>query len=116
FDALLIRDTTRVDHHAYRFAEKAEREGLVVMDDPASILRCTSKVYLADLLGCRQLGMPLTEILYKERPQDWQRVARRLGFPLVLKIPDGCFSRGVVKVNDDSELLAAASELFERSV
>ncbi len=60
--------------------------------------------------------MPLTEILYKERPQDWQRVARRLGFPLVLKIPDGCFSRGVVKVNDDSELLAAASELFERSV
>ncbi|WP_139147752.1 ATP-grasp domain-containing protein, partial [Pseudomonas aeruginosa] len=39
-----------------------------------------------------------------------------LGFPLVLKIPDGCFSRGVVKVNDDSELLAAASELFERSV
>ncbi len=86
------------------------------MDDPASILRCTNKVYLADLLGCRQLGMPLTEILYKERPQDWQRVARRLGFPLVLKIPDGCFSRGVVKVNDDSELLAAASELFERSV
>ncbi len=116
FDALLIRETTRVDHHTYRFAEKAEREGLVVMDDPASILRCTNKVYLADLLGCRQLGMPLTEILYKERPQDWQRVARRLGFPLVLKIPDGCFSRGVVKVNDDSELLAAASELFERSV
>ena len=109
FDALLIRETTRVDHHTYRFAEKAEREGLVVMDDPASILRCTNKVYLADLLGCRQLGMPLTEILYKERPQDWQRVARRLGFPLVLKIPDGCFSRGVVKVNDDSELLAAAS-------
>ncbi len=32
------------------------------MDDPASILRCTNKVYLADLLGCRQLGMPLTEI------------------------------------------------------
>ncbi|MEM5617106.1 RimK family protein [Pseudomonas aeruginosa] len=116
FDALLIRETTRVDHHTYRFAEKAEREGLVVMDDPASILRCTNKVYLADLLGCRQLGMPLTEILYKERPQDWQRVARRLGFPLVLKIPDGCFSRGVVKVSDDSELLAAAGELFERSV
>ncbi|MBN0252814.1 RimK family alpha-L-glutamate ligase, partial [Pseudomonas aeruginosa] len=36
FDALLIRETTRVDHHTYRFAEKAEREGLVVMDDPAS--------------------------------------------------------------------------------
>ena len=116
FDALLIRETTRVDHHTYRFAEKAEREGLVVMDDPASILRCTNKVYLADLLGCRQLGMPLTEILYKERPQDWQRVARRLGFPLVLKIPDGSFSRGVIKVEDQEQLLAASAELFERSV
>ncbi len=116
YDALFIRETTNVADHTYRFAKKAESEGLVVMDDPVSILRCTNKVYLADLLGCRQLGMPLTEILYKERPQDWQRVARRLGFPLVLKIPDGCFSRGVVKVNDDSELLAAASELFERSV
>ena len=116
YDALLIRETTSVDNHTYRFAKKAESEGLVVMDDPASILRCTNKVYLTDLLKSHQLGMPATEILYKERPQDFERVGERLGFPLVLKIPDGCFSRGVIKVESQQALLEATAELFEHSV
>ena len=116
YDALLIRETTSVDNHTYRFAKKAESEGLVVMDDPTSILRCTNKVYLADLLESHQLGMPATEILYKERPEDFQRVGERLGFPLVLKIPDGCFSRGVIKVESQEALLEATAELFEHSV
>ncbi|ALI04344.1 30S ribosomal protein S6--L-glutamate ligase [Pseudomonas sp. FW306-02-F02-AA] len=116
YDGLLIRETTSVDNHTYRFAKKAESEGLVVMDDPASILRCTNKVYLTDLLNSHQLGMPATEILYKERPQDFERVGERLGFPLVLKIPDGCFSRGVIKVESQQALLEATAELFEHSV
>ncbi|MGB4072186.1 RimK family protein [Pseudomonas sp.] len=116
YDALLIRETTSLDNHTYRFAKKAESEGLVVMDDPASILRCTNKVYLTDLLKSHQLGMPATEILYKDRPQELEQVAARLGFPLVLKIPDGCFSRGVIKVESHEELLKATAELFEHSV
>ena len=116
FDALFIRETTRVDDHTYRFAKKAESEGLVVIDDPSSILRCTNKVYLADLLKRRGLGMPATEILYKDRPQELEQAGRRLGFPLVLKIPDGCFSRGVIKVADAQAMSAAAQELFEHSV
>ncbi|ROM98110.1 RimK family protein [Pseudomonas brassicacearum] len=116
YDALLIRETTSVDNHTYRFAKKAESEGLVVMDDPTSILRCTNKVYLTDLLKSHQLGMPATEILYKERPEDFERVGERLGFPLVLKIPDGCFSRGVIKVESQQALLDATAELFEHSV
>ena len=116
YDALLIRETTSVDNHTYRFAKKAESEGLVVMDDSTSILRCTNKVYLTDLLNSHQLGMPATEILYKERPEDFERVGERLGFPLVLKIPDGCFSRGVIKVESQEALLQATAELFEHSV
>ncbi len=116
YDGLLIRETTSVDNHTYRFAKKAESEGLVVMDDPTSILRCTNKVYLTDLLNSHQLGMPATEILYKERPEDFERVGERLGFPLVLKIPDGCFSRGVIKVESQQALLEATAELFEHSV
>ena len=116
YDALLIRETTSVDNHPYRFAKKAESEGLVVMDDPASILRCTNKVYLTDLLKSHGLGMPATDILYKERPDDLEQVAARLGFPLVLKIPDGCFSKGVIKVHNAQDLQAAARKLFEHSV
>ncbi|WP_447749991.1 RimK family protein [Pseudomonas nicosulfuronedens] len=116
YDALLIRETTRVDDHTYRFAKKAESEGLIVMDDPASILRCTNKVYLTDLLRGHDLGMPDTEILYKDNPQELERVGARLGFPLVLKIPDGCFSRGVYKVEDAQQLHSVSAELFEHSV
>ena len=47
FDALLIRETTAITNHTYRFA-RAEREGLAVIDDPTSIVRCTNKVYLAE--------------------------------------------------------------------
>lgn len=36
YDALFIRETTNVADHTYRFAKKAESEGLVVMDDPVS--------------------------------------------------------------------------------
>lgn len=116
YDALLIRETTSVDDHTYRFAKKAESEGLIVMDDPASILRCTNKVYLTDLLRSQGLGMPDTEILYKDTPQELERVGVRLGFPLVLKIPDGCFSRGVYKVEDAQQLRSVSAELFGHSV
>src|SRR5690606_14087263 len=51
FDALFIRETTSIQHHTYRFSKKAESLGLVVIDDPTSILRCTNKIYLADLFA-----------------------------------------------------------------
>ena len=38
FDALFIRETTYVNHHTFRFSQRAEADGLVVIDDPASIL------------------------------------------------------------------------------
>ena len=116
YDALLIRETTSVDNHTYRFAKKAESEGLVVMDDPTSILRCTNKVYLTDLLRSNKLAMPASEILYKDNPLELEQVGDRLGFPLVLKIPDGCFSRGVIKVENQEQLLRATAQLFEHSV
>ena len=36
---------------------------MVVIDDPTSILRCTNKIYLSDLLKSRKLPTPRTEIL-----------------------------------------------------
>ncbi|WP_431484735.1 RimK family protein [Pseudomonas solani] len=116
YDALLIRETTSVDDHTYRFAKKAESEGLIVMDDPASILRCTNKVFLTDLLRSHGLSMPATEILYRDNPQELEKIGERLGFPLVLKIPDGCFSRGVIKVENLQQLREASAGLFEHSV
>ncbi len=115
YDALFIRETTAIDNHTYRFAHRAEKEGMVVMDDPTSILRCTNKIYLHDLMVSRKLAVPRTEILYREDPQQLRDLSERLGFPIVLKIPDGSFSRGVVKVESGEALEKAATGLFQHS-
>ena len=115
YDALFIRETTALDHHTYRFANKAEKEDMVVIDDPTSILRCTNKIYLSDLLKSRKLPTPRTEILYRDEAKKIAELGDLLGFPLVLKVPDGSFSRGVVKVTDAESLKRSAEELFQQS-
>jgi len=115
YDGLFIRETTASDNHTYRFAHRAEKEGMVVMDDPTSILRCTNKIFLNDLMVSRKLAVPRTEILYRDDTKGMKEVATRLGFPLVLKIPDGSFSRGVVKVDSEEALGKATGELFQHS-
>src|SRR5690606_41663119 len=57
---LFIRETTNINHHTFQFACRAEAEGLAVMDDPQSIIRCTNKVYLADLFSTRGIPTPKT--------------------------------------------------------
>lgn len=115
YDGLFIRATTAIDHHTYRFARKAEAEGLVVIDDPVSILRCTNKVYLADLLKNNKVPTPKTLILSKDQKDAVEQVISELGFPAVIKIPDGAFSRGVTKAEDEKSLREGLKELFKQS-
>lgn len=115
FDGLFIRETTNIDHHTYRFAKKAEAEGLVVIDDPTSMLRCTNKVYLADLFRTHRVPTPKTWLLHKGNAAHLDRVEAEAGFPVVIKIPDGSFSRGIVKVHDRKELELKVEELFQKS-
>lgn len=115
YDGLFIRETTAVDHHTYRFAKKAEAEGLVVMDDSTSILRCTNKIYLADLLRSHKVPVPKTEFLRRDNEEELRRIADTLGFPMVLKVPDGAFSRGVVKVENWDALVSESKRLLDKS-
>jgi glutathione synthase/RimK-type ligase-like ATP-grasp enzyme len=57
--------------------------------------------------------VPRSEVLYREDSKQLRELPERLGFPLVLKIPDGSFSRGVVKVDNPEQLAAAAARLFQ---
>jgi glutathione synthase/RimK-type ligase-like ATP-grasp enzyme len=112
FDALFIRETTSLDDHTYRFATKAEREGMVVIDDADSIRRCCNKVYMHELLRKNRIAMPRTEIV---SAKNIDRVAADASYPLVLKIPDSAFSLGVFKVSSEVEFRAKAAELLEDS-
>ena len=112
FDALFIRDTTFVNHYTYQFASRAAAEGLVVIDDPESILKCNNKVYLAEFLGRHHLPAPRTLIVHKGNVGE---IIPALGLPCVLKQPDSSFSMGVVKAETEAELYARLSALLDKS-
>ncbi|MCX8048052.1 MAG: RimK family protein [Methylohalobius sp.] len=112
FDALFIRATTAINHYTYRFSHKAFLEGMAVIDDPNSIIRCTNKVFLAELLAKERLPHPKTVILQRGDPKT---LASPLGYPVVLKIPDGSFSRGVLKADTPYQFRQLLSELFKES-
>ncbi len=115
YDGLFIRTTTNIDHYTYRFAKKAESEGLVTIDDSNSILRCTNKIYLADLFRTHKVSSPRTVLLYKSRPGQLLELEQELGFPVVIKIPDGAFSKGVEKAKNAAELALICKKLFRHS-
>ncbi len=112
FDALFIRETTSVNHHTYRFALRAEAEGLVVIDDPRSIVRCTNKVYMAELMDHYDIPIPKTIIVHRD---NRDQVMDELGFPCVLKQPDSSFSQGVIKVHCEEEFISESEKMLDRS-
>ncbi|KTD23324.1 RimK family protein [Legionella londiniensis] len=110
YDALFIRATTAVDHFTYRFARRAAQENLVVIDDPQSIVKCTNKVYLAELMQSHQILTPSTQFIskYDEKLPECE-------FPCVLKKPDSAFSQGVIKLSDARELQKSLAQFFKTS-
>ncbi len=115
FDALFIRETTRLDHHTYQFARKAEMEGLVVMDDPTSILRCCNKVFLQDAFTYSGVPTLKTRIVSGYGDKDVAELESLFPYPMVLKIPNSAFSVGVMKAEDRKQLVAILKELLEKS-
>jgi glutathione synthase/RimK-type ligase-like ATP-grasp enzyme len=84
-----------------------------VIDDPISMIRCTNKVFLVELLGQNQVPTPPTVILAEDT--DLSKAIDELGLPLVVKIPDGSFSRGVHKIESPAEFKRICDELFEET-
>ena len=110
YDALFIRATTAVDHFTYRFARRALQENLVVMDDPQSIVKCTNKVYLAELMRSHQILTPTTLFISK-----YDVTLPSITFPCVLKKPDSAFSLGVIKLDNLKALQKALTQFFKTS-
>lgn len=112
YDALFIRETTFVNHHTFRFAKKAESLGLAVIDDPQSILKCTNKVYLHELLNTNKILTPKSVVISKDSQKN---APEKLKYPFILKQPDGAFSKGVFKINDEEEYKRTCEAMFQKS-
>lgn len=114
YDALFIRETTALNHHTYRFAKKAESEGLVCIDDSMSILRCTNKIYMHNLLHSNHINSPKTLVI-SHNPEQVKEAIDEIGFPMIIKIPDGSFSKGVYKVKTPEEMVKITEDLFKKT-
>jgi len=112
FDALFIRETTSVNHHTFRFSQRASAEGLVVIDDPESIIKCTNKVYLAELLKHYQIPAPGTVVISRDSSSA---IPDSMGFPLILKQPDSSYSQGVIKIDSIDDYNEIVNSLLDKS-
>jgi glutathione synthase/RimK-type ligase-like ATP-grasp enzyme len=112
YEALFIRETTQIDHHTYRFAYKAEMEGIPVLDDTASILRCSNKVFLHEVMTSKNIPVPETQLIDLKTAR---KLEKEIEFPVILKVPDGSFSKGMAKAMNITEYREAVQNFFKRS-
>lgn len=113
FDALLIRTTTNVNDISYQFSRYAYAEGLVVLDDPWSILKCSNKLFFTESM--KKIGLDIPKTMFISQYTTLEEIHQILGYPIVLKQPDSAFSLGVFKVQNDEELTAQLTPLLKAS-
>ncbi len=113
FDALFIRETTNVNHYTYEFSRLAFAEGLVVIDDPWSILRCSNKIYQNELFKRNKIKTPNSFAITKNMFND--KLLGEFNYPVVLKQPDSAFSLGVIKVHNKEEAKEKLGNLFKKT-
>jgi len=113
FDALFLRETTSVNDHTYEFSRTAYSEGLVVIDDPWSILKCSNKIYQNEIFKKHKIQTPKTIIFTKNLFNNSD--LNQMNYPIVLKQPDSAFSLGVTKADNAEQALSALNYLFKKS-
>lgn len=115
FDALFLRATTALNHYTYRLAQKAYQNGMIVIDDPVSIVRCTNKVYLYELLEKAKIPVPASKLIFRSGENSFAELAGEFGNPFIMKIPDGSFSLGVHKIGTEADFNRIATDFFAKT-
>jgi glutathione synthase/RimK-type ligase-like ATP-grasp enzyme/gamma-glutamyl:cysteine ligase YbdK (ATP-grasp superfamily) len=112
YDALFIRSLTGVREPSFQFALRAESLDMPVIDDSQSIIRCSNKVFMEELL--RREGVPLPRTRIVTSHTAWEQI-EDLGVPFVMKSPDGSFSTGVHRIDSHEDFQRRSMELLQHS-
>ncbi|MCG2910815.1 MAG: lysine biosynthesis protein LysX [Sulfolobales archaeon] len=79
-----------------------ESQGLRVFNDSLTLVRCENKAITLSLLAKSGVSIPRTAIAFsKEKALE---IARKLGYPVVIKPIEGSWGRMVAKAVDDDSL------------
>ena len=95
FDALLIRETTSSTTTPSASPATAERKAC--RDRRPELDHALHQQGLSGRAAGRRNGVPTPRTMILDR-RHLKAIGSQLGYPIVLKIPDGSFSRGVSKV------------------
>jgi glutathione synthase/RimK-type ligase-like ATP-grasp enzyme len=112
YDALFIRCVTALEHFSFVFAQRAYSLGMPVIDDPQSIMKCSNKVYLHELFAREDIPTPRTMIVSR---RTQKKELAEIGFPLIIKLPQGTFSAGVKKAESAAEYDRITGAMFKES-
>ena len=112
YDALFVRAYTGVTTPAFQFALRAEALGKPTIDDTQSIIRCSNKIYLHELLT--REGVPTPRAMVATPHTRFDQL-EELGLPFVIKQPDGAFSAAVHKVMSKADYVRHARKMFQQT-
>lgn len=112
FDALFIRETTDPNNHTMHISLLAESIGLFVMDSSKDIMKCCNKILCGHLFKNNGINIPKTFVYSKKNILD---VEENLSYPIVLKLSNSCFSKGVFKAIDRNQLMKLSNRMFEEA-
>lgn len=104
FDALFIRETTEIKSYTESFSLAAKRLGLVVLDKPDDIRRCTDKTIFHQICKEAKILTPKTIVIPTYHSIDWD-------YPVIIKSPYGSFSRDIYKCDNTSDIVNAFHHL-----
>ncbi len=117
YDGLLIRALTDPLNTSYVAARLAETHGLVVLDEPDSIVVCCDKVNMYQHLMRADVPMPETCFLTEDEvtPEQARELFESFGTPLVLKAPNSSFSAYVEKAHDEASFIKIGKRFLRRA-
>ena len=109
YDSLFIRETTNTNDHTFDFAIKAEILNMKVIDSPKAIMLGCNKISQLYAFENHLIPFPNTLIIGKERPII---LPSQFHWPVVIKLPNSCFSQGVFLANNPDDYSRILESLF----
>lgn len=112
YDGLWVRETIWTSHRSFRFIVRAHQIGIPSLDSVHACLSLESKIPMYTIMEVGDVMVPYT--INVSVDDDMADIANRLGYPFVVKIPDGTRSIGMVKVENRIDAQKAET-LFSQS-
>ncbi|MDY6789503.1 MAG: RimK family alpha-L-glutamate ligase [Candidatus Nanohaloarchaea archaeon] len=116
FDCVLVRLFTKDILYGEQIAEILDDSGVYTQLDTDSLDIAHNKFYSMKVLS--ECELPIPETGYTLSTKETERIAKDIGYPVVIKLISGYGGKGVMKADSNSDLkpIIDTLELFEQDI